>query len=59
MEVAIRVGDRDHEVKARHNLGFAEFLAGPIPRALAAMDAAEALNEGSTHPSGCSTRRGS
>ncbi len=45
---------QDHEVelRARHNLGYAEFLAGRIPRALALMDQAEALNRGSAHPIG-------
>ena len=52
MAVAVRAGNRDHEMKARHNLGYAEFLAGRIPRALAAMDRAEALNEGSRNPIG-------
>ena len=50
--VAVRAGNRDHEMKARHNLGYAEFLAGRIPRALAAMDRAEALNEGARNPIG-------
>jgi tetratricopeptide (TPR) repeat protein len=49
--VAVRAGNRDHETKARHNLGYAEFLAGRIPRALAAMERASAtLNEGSRNP---------
>jgi tetratricopeptide (TPR) repeat protein len=50
--VAIDAGNRDHELKARHNLGYAEFLAGRIPRALAAMERAESLNEGSRNPIG-------
>lgn len=38
--------------KARHNLGWAEFLAGSIPRAIATLEAAEALNPGDPHPVG-------
>ncbi len=52
VSVAVRAGNRDHEMKARHNLGYAEFLAGRIPRALAAMDRAESLNEGARNPIG-------
>lgn len=50
VQVAAAVGDRDHEMKARHNLGYVEFLAGRIPRALAAMDRATAISEGTPEP---------
>ena len=40
IEVARASGDALYESKARHNLGYAEFLAGRIPRALAAMEEA-------------------
>ena len=50
VEVAARSGDREHEEKARHNLGYVEFLAGRIPRALAAMEEAAALGRGDPHP---------
>ncbi|NUR07632.1 MAG: tetratricopeptide repeat protein, partial [Nocardioidaceae bacterium] len=50
--VAEAAGDREGELRARHNLGYAEFLAGRIPRALATMDRAEALNTGAPHPIG-------
>ncbi len=36
--------------KATHNLGYVEFLAGRIPRALAALEAAEQQNVGDPHP---------
>ena len=35
-----------YERKARHNLGYVDFLAGRIPRALAAMEEAGALTDG-------------
>ena len=38
--------------KAQHNLGWAEFLAGRIPRAIATLERAEALNPGEPHPIG-------
>ena len=38
--------------KAQHNLGWAEFLAGRIPRAIATLERAEALNPGEPHPVG-------
>jgi tetratricopeptide (TPR) repeat protein len=44
--------DPELELRARHNLGYAEFLAGRIPRALALMDRAEAINQGPAHPIG-------
>lgn len=50
--IASAAGNRRIELRARHNLGYAEFLAGRIPRALAAMDRAEALNDGPAHPIG-------
>jgi tetratricopeptide (TPR) repeat protein len=45
--LAERAGDRLGAAKARHNLGYVEFLAGRIPRALAAMEEAAAVHE---HP---------
>ncbi len=50
--IAAANGHRELELRARHNLGYAEFLAGRIPRALAAMDQAEALTDGPPHPIG-------
>ena len=50
VEVAALVGDREHEEKARHNLGYVEFLAGRIPRALAVMESAASLGQGDPHP---------
>ena len=38
--------------KAQHNLGWAEFLAGRIPRAIATLERAESLNPGEPHPVG-------
>lgn len=38
--------------KAQHNLGWAEFLAGRIPRAIATLERAESLNPGDPHPIG-------
>ena len=38
--------------KAQHNLGWAEFLAGRIPRAIATLERAESLNPGEPHPIG-------
>jgi tetratricopeptide (TPR) repeat protein len=52
VQIAAATGDLEHELRARHNLGYAEFLAGRIPRALALMDRAEALNRGPAHPIG-------
>ena len=51
-QVAADEGDVALELRARHNLGYAAFLAGQIPRALALMDRAEALNDGPAHPIG-------
>ncbi len=50
VEVAVLAGDRDHEWKALHNLGYVEFLAGRIPRALATMERAEVLADAPAHP---------
>ncbi|HSV37785.1 MAG TPA: CHAT domain-containing protein [Nocardioidaceae bacterium] len=36
--------------KATHNLGYVEFLAGRIPRALATLEAAEGMNPSEPHP---------
>jgi tetratricopeptide (TPR) repeat protein len=52
VDIAGSEGDVEHELRARHNLGYAEFLAGRIPRALALMEKAEALNRGPAHPIG-------
>ncbi|MEP7091609.1 MAG: CHAT domain-containing protein [Nocardioidaceae bacterium] len=52
VDIAAQCGDRELELRARHNLGYAEFLAGRIPRALATMDRAEQLNDGPPHPIG-------
>ncbi len=41
-DVARRLGRRDIEVMADHNLGFVRYLAGDLPAALAAMEAAAA-----------------
>jgi len=49
IEVARASGDELYESKARHNLGYAEFLAGRIPRALAAMEEA-ARSPSNQHP---------
>lgn len=43
-------GDRVLEFKARHNLGYVEFLAGNLPRALAEMAAAAELDAGGPWP---------
>ena len=50
VEVAASAGLRELEHRARHNLGYAEFLAGRIPAALAAMDRALAVVDGPPHP---------
>ena len=42
--VARQLGDPVREFKARHNLAYAEFLAGNVPRALLLMDEALAIN---------------
>jgi tetratricopeptide (TPR) repeat protein len=52
VQIAVDSSDRQRELRARHNLGYAEFLAGQIPRALAVMDQAEGLNDGPPHPIG-------
>jgi tetratricopeptide (TPR) repeat protein len=49
-ETAVRVGNPLLAFKARHNLGYVEFLAGRIPRALASLEEAEGLNPGDPHP---------
>lgn len=48
--IAGNAGERLVEFKARHNLGYAEFLAGRLPRALAVLDAAERVNPGDPSP---------
>ena len=45
-ELAAEHGERLLEWKALHNLGYVDFLAGRLPRALAAMERAEAVNPG-------------
>ena len=50
--VALAVTAKDHliEFKARHNLGYVEFLAGHLPRALAEMSAAAKVDSGGPWP---------
>jgi hypothetical protein len=43
-------GERLVEFKARHNLGYAEFLAGRLPSALRALETAERSNPGELSP---------
>ncbi len=50
IELAVASGLPMLESKARHNLGYADFLAGRIPRALAAMEEAAHLTGGQPHP---------
>ena len=42
--IARRLGDPVREFKARHNVAYAEFLAGNLPRALSLMDEALGIN---------------
>lgn len=44
IELATAVGDLTTEFKARHNLGYAEFLAGNLPQALDSISRADALD---------------
>lgn len=46
VERAVALGDAQLTFKARHNLGYAEFLAGDLPRALATMAEAAAETGG-------------
>jgi tetratricopeptide (TPR) repeat protein len=48
--IATAAGDHVLEFKARHNLGYVEFLAGNLPRALAEMAAAAAVDSGGPWP---------
>jgi len=48
--LAAAAGDRVLEYKARHNLGYVEFLAGNLPRALGEMAAAAELDAGGPWP---------
>lgn len=48
--IAEAAGDKQLEFKARHNLGYVDFLAGNLPRALAAMARAAADKPGDPHP---------
>lgn len=50
VEIAETVGDADLTFKARHNLGYVDFLAGNLPRALAAMAQAARDKPGDPHP---------
>jgi tetratricopeptide (TPR) repeat protein len=50
VDVAVETGHRVRELMARHNLGYAEFLAGNLPRALAEMAAAERLDPSGRGP---------
>jgi hypothetical protein len=47
---AVAAEDRVMEFKARHNLGYVEFLAGNLPRALAEMAAAAKVDSGGPWP---------
>lgn len=47
-ERAAEAGDELRAFKARHNLGYAHFLAGDLPAALAAMDEAAAVRHGAS-----------
>ncbi len=49
-ELSAEVGDARLEAMARHNLGYVEFLAGRIPRALAVLEQAQRLNPEDPHP---------
>ena len=44
IELAAAVGDLTTEFKARHNLGYAEYLAGNLPQALDSIARADALD---------------
>ena len=50
--IAEQKGDQAWLYKARHNLGYTEFLAGRIPLALAVLAEAEQVNPGVAHPVG-------
>jgi len=50
VRIASAAGERLLEFKSRHNLGYVEFLAGNLPRALADMAAAAELDPGKPHP---------
>ena len=52
MQVARAAGDQVLMWKARHNLAYADFLAGRLPRALAAMEEAEDALGRDLHPIG-------
>lgn len=49
-EVAAGSGDALREFMARHNLGYAEFVAGNLPKALRDMAAAARINPGGPQP---------
>jgi len=49
-EVAAGSGDALREFMARHNLGYAEFVAGDLPEALRDMAAAARINPGGPQP---------
>jgi len=48
--LAVTAGDHMIEFKARHNLGYVEFLEGNLPRALAEMAAAARVDSGGPWP---------
>jgi hypothetical protein len=48
--IAVTAGDRVIEFQARHNLGYVEFMAGNLPRALAEMAAAARVDSGGPWP---------
>lgn len=51
-DIAEQDGDSRLEVMARHNLGYVDFLAGNIPRAIATMNQAADAEDGPPHPIG-------
>ena len=50
IELAVAEGEQVLEFKALHNLGYVEFLAGRLPRALKLLERAESRNPGGEHP---------
>lgn len=50
VEFCEEIGDTRLGSMARHNLGYVEFLAGRIPRALAALEEAQEVNPEVAHP---------
>ena len=50
--ISAGTGDRVCEAAARHNLGYAEFLAGDLPQALHDMAESARITPGGPHPTG-------